>query len=29
MSWLSNLTPPGIKAMFRKSDEGSDSLWVK
>ena len=29
MSWLSNLTPPGIKAMFRKSDDAADSLWVK
>jgi acetyl-CoA carboxylase carboxyl transferase subunit beta len=29
MSWLSNLTPPGIKAMFRKPDDASDSLWVK
>jgi acetyl-CoA carboxylase carboxyl transferase subunit beta len=29
MSWLSNLTPPGIKAMFRKPDEAADSLWVK
>ncbi|MDZ7629578.1 MAG: acetyl-CoA carboxylase, carboxyltransferase subunit beta [Parvularculaceae bacterium] len=29
MSWLSNLAPPGIKAMFRKNDEASDSLWVK
>jgi acetyl-CoA carboxylase carboxyl transferase subunit beta len=29
MSWLSNLTPPGIKAMFRRSDDATDSLWVK
>ncbi len=29
MSWLSNLTPPGIKAMFRKTDDAADSLWVK
>ncbi len=29
MSWLSNLTPPGIKAMFRKPDDAADSLWVK
>ncbi len=29
MSWLSNLTPPGIKAMFRRPDDASDSLWVK
>ncbi len=29
MSWLSNLTPPGIKAMFRRPDDATDSLWVK
>ncbi|MFN0024720.1 MAG: acetyl-CoA carboxylase, carboxyltransferase subunit beta [Parvularculaceae bacterium] len=29
MSWLSNLTPPGIKAMFKRNDDASDSLWVK
>jgi len=29
MSWLSNLTPPGIKAMFRRNDDAADSLWVK
>lgn len=29
MSWLSNLTPPGIKDIFRKRDTGSDTLWVK
>jgi len=29
MSWLSNLTPPGIKALFRRADDTSDSLWVK
>ncbi|MBB5517500.1 acetyl-CoA carboxylase, carboxyltransferase subunit beta [Amphiplicatus metriothermophilus] len=28
MSWLSNLTPPGIKNMFKRQDSG-DSLWVK
>ncbi|MCA8889125.1 MAG: acetyl-CoA carboxylase carboxyltransferase subunit beta [Parvularculaceae bacterium] len=29
MSWLSNITPPGIKNMFRREDDGADSLWVK
>ena len=29
MSWLSNLTPPGIKNMFKKQDQGADTLWVK
>ncbi|RZO68749.1 MAG: acetyl-CoA carboxylase carboxyltransferase subunit beta [Parvularculaceae bacterium] len=30
MSWLSNLTPPGIKNMFKREDDsGSDSLWHK
>lgn len=29
MNWLSNLTPPGIKNIFRKRDTGSDTLWVK
>ena len=29
MSWLSNLTPPGIKNIFRKEDDGADSLWTK
>jgi acetyl-CoA carboxylase carboxyl transferase subunit beta len=29
MSWLSNLTPPGIKNMFRRPDDSADSLWVK
>lgn len=29
MSWLSNLTPPGIKNIFKKQDTGADTLWVK
>ena len=29
MNWLSNLTPPGIKDIFRKRDTGTDTLWVK
>ncbi|MEZ5920813.1 MAG: acetyl-CoA carboxylase, carboxyltransferase subunit beta [Parvularculaceae bacterium] len=29
MSWLSNFTPPGIKNMFKRTDDGADSLWVK
>ena len=29
MSWLSNLTPPGIKNIFKKEDDGASSLWVK
>ncbi len=29
MNWLSNITPPGIKNIFRKPDDGSNGLWVK
>lgn len=29
MSWLSNLTPPGIKNLFKRTDDGADPLWVK
>ncbi|NWG93079.1 MAG: acetyl-CoA carboxylase carboxyltransferase subunit beta [Parvularculaceae bacterium] len=29
MSWLSNLTPPGIKNLFKRADDSADSLWVK
>ncbi|MEM8987328.1 MAG: acetyl-CoA carboxylase, carboxyltransferase subunit beta [Pseudomonadota bacterium] len=29
MNWISNLTPPGIKNMFRSQDDNSDTLWVK
>ena len=28
MSWLSNI-PPGIKNIFKKVDDGSDTLWLK
>lgn len=28
MSWLSNI-PPGIKNIFNRKDDGSDSLWTK
>ncbi|MEZ5915287.1 MAG: acetyl-CoA carboxylase carboxyltransferase subunit beta [Parvularculaceae bacterium] len=29
MSWLSNFTPPGIKNLFKRQDDGADPLWVK
>ncbi len=29
MSWLSNITPPGIKNLFKRADNGADPLWVK
>ncbi len=29
MNWLSDITPPGIKKMFRKRDDNSDALWAK
>lgn len=29
MSWLSNITPPGIKNLFKRADDGADPLWVK
>ena len=29
MSWLSNITPPGIKNIFNKPDNSSDTLWEK
>ncbi len=29
MNWLSDITPPGIKNMFRSRDAGDDTLWVK
>lgn len=29
MNWLSNITPPGIKNIFKKQDDKSDSLWLK
>jgi acetyl-CoA carboxylase carboxyl transferase subunit beta len=29
MNWLSDITPPGIKKMFRQRDEHGDALWSK
>ncbi|MBI1391575.1 MAG: acetyl-CoA carboxylase carboxyltransferase subunit beta [Alphaproteobacteria bacterium] len=29
MNWLSNITPPGIKNMFRRPDDNADTLWLK
>ena len=29
MNWLSDITPPGIKKMFKVEDDKSDALWVK
>ncbi|MEM6851347.1 MAG: acetyl-CoA carboxylase, carboxyltransferase subunit beta, partial [Pseudomonadota bacterium] len=29
MSWISNITPPGIKKMFKREDDTPDVLWVK
>lgn len=29
MSWLSNITPPGIKKMFNRRDDTPENLWVK
>ncbi len=29
MNWLSNLTPPGIKNIFKREDDNADSLWTK
>lgn len=29
MNWLSNITPPGIKKMFRQQDEKGDTLWSR
>ncbi|MEL7027798.1 MAG: acetyl-CoA carboxylase carboxyl transferase subunit beta, partial [Pseudomonadota bacterium] len=29
MSWISNITPPGIKKMFKRQDDTPDVLWVK
>jgi len=29
MNWLSNITPPGIKKIFKKQDNSADSLWLK
>jgi len=29
MSWLSNLTPPGIKNLFKRPNDGGHRLWIK
>ncbi len=29
MSWLSNITPPGIKNFLNRQDDASDALWMK
>ncbi len=29
MNWLSNLTPPGIKKIFKRPEDGGDPLWMK
>ncbi|MFQ5564133.1 MAG: acetyl-CoA carboxylase, carboxyltransferase subunit beta, partial [Parvularculaceae bacterium] len=29
MNWLSNITPPGIKNIFKRQDDSADTLWVK
>lgn len=29
MNWLSNLTPPGIKNIFKRPEDNTDTLWVK
>ncbi|MEM9989436.1 MAG: acetyl-CoA carboxylase, carboxyltransferase subunit beta, partial [Pseudomonadota bacterium] len=29
MNWLSDITPPGIKKIFRQQDEQGDTLWTK
>ncbi len=29
MSWLSNITPPGIKNLLKRQDDNADNLWVK
>ena len=29
MNWLSDITPPGIKKIFRKQDDTTDALWVR
>ncbi|MGE0409217.1 MAG: acetyl-CoA carboxylase, carboxyltransferase subunit beta [Amphiplicatus sp.] len=29
MSWLSNLTPPGVKNIFKRQDSNADTLWEK
>ena len=29
MSWLSNITPPGIKNLLKREDDSTDTLWIK
>lgn len=29
MNWLSDITPPGMKKMFRQQDDGQDKLWTR
>jgi len=29
MNWLSDITPPGIKKMFRQQDDNPDTLWTR
>ncbi|MEM1396275.1 MAG: acetyl-CoA carboxylase, carboxyltransferase subunit beta [Pseudomonadota bacterium] len=29
MNWLSNITPPGIKNIFKRPDDNTDALWMK
>ena len=29
MNWLTDITPPGIKKMFRHQDDGQDTLWTR
>ncbi|MEM1379897.1 MAG: acetyl-CoA carboxylase, carboxyltransferase subunit beta [Pseudomonadota bacterium] len=29
MNWLTDITPPGIKKMFRQQDDGLDKLWTR
>jgi acetyl-CoA carboxylase carboxyl transferase subunit beta len=29
MNWLSDITPPGIKKMFRHQDDSQDTLWTR
>ena len=29
MNWFADITPPGIKKMFRQRDESGDKLWTK
>ncbi|MEM9838250.1 MAG: acetyl-CoA carboxylase, carboxyltransferase subunit beta [Pseudomonadota bacterium] len=29
MNWLSDITPPGMKKMFRQQDDNQDKLWTR